>query len=107
MIRIETIPLRLIVPELATAKRGVSVEIEIVSTDLLNLNAGVRLIQMHEQQSSEYAPDFNSQEVDAEEETIPQVELDTPSSDTPSDSIIETQTSVNEEVTNQSVTPTL
>ena len=107
MIRVETIPLRLIVPELATAKRGVSVEIEIVSTDLLNLNAGVRLIQMHEQQSSEYAPDFNSQEVDAEEETIPQVELDTPSSDTSSDSIIETQTSVNEEVTNQSVTPTL
>ena len=106
MIRVETIPLRLIVPELATAKRGVSVEIEIVSTDLLNLNAGVRLIQMHEQQSSEYAPDFNSQEADVEEETIPQVELDTPSSDASSAEITETQSLVTEVVTNPAVTPT-
>ena len=76
MIRVEAIPLRLIVPELANTRRGVSVEIEIISTDLLNLNASVRLIELHDQQVSEYAPDFNGQEVDAEEESIPQVVLE-------------------------------
>ncbi len=76
MIRVESIPLRLMVPELANTRRGVSVEIEIVSTDLLNLNAAVRLIELHDQQVSGYAPDFNGQEIDAEEESIPQVELE-------------------------------
>jgi len=61
---------------------------------------------MHEQQSSEYAPDFNSQEADVEEETIPQVELDTPSPDASSAEITETQSLVTEDVTNPAVTPT-
>lgn len=75
MVRLEDIPLRLLVPELASANRGVSVEIEILSTDLLNLNASVRVLQL-------FNPDEDhnpSEDTELEEEmhmSLPKIDLE-------------------------------
>lgn len=45
-VRLEEVPLRLMVPELAEQPRGISVELEILSVDLLELSASVRVIQI-------------------------------------------------------------
>ena len=52
-VRLEQIPLRLNIPELAEQARGVSVEIEILKVDLLELSASVRVIQIKEQIAQE------------------------------------------------------
>lgn len=46
LVRIESLPLRLPVPEAQTAPRGARVEIEIFALDLLLLTASVRLVQV-------------------------------------------------------------
>lgn len=47
-VRLEQVPLRLYIPELADKARGMDVEIEIISVDLLDLTASVRVIEIFE-----------------------------------------------------------
>lgn len=48
-VRLEQVPLKLVIPELADKARGIEVEIEIMSVDLLDLTASVRVIEIFEQ----------------------------------------------------------
>ena len=48
MVRIESIPLRLLVPELQSAPRGARVELEILGIDTLLLSASVRVVHILE-----------------------------------------------------------
>ena len=50
-VRLEDVPLRLQIPELAQQGRGLRVEVEIIGIDLLELTASVRVIQIHESTS--------------------------------------------------------
>ena len=46
LVRFETMPLRIVVPELQQTPRGTRVEIEITRIDLLELSASVRVLEM-------------------------------------------------------------
>lgn len=48
-VRLEQVPLRLFVPELADKARGLEVEIEILDLDLLNMTASVRVLEIYDQ----------------------------------------------------------
>jgi exoribonuclease-2 len=47
-VRLELVPLRLYIPELAEKPRGIEVDIEIIAIDLLELSASVRVIEIFE-----------------------------------------------------------
>jgi exoribonuclease-2 len=47
-VRLELVPLRLHIPELAEKPRGIEVDIEIIEIDLLELSASVRVIEIFE-----------------------------------------------------------
>lgn len=50
-VRLELIPLRLLISELAEKPRGLEVDLEILEVDLLGLNASVRVLEILEPQS--------------------------------------------------------
>ena len=66
-IRLENIPLRLTVPELAEQPRGITVEIEILDVDLLELTASVRVIQIKDQLKLENMSEVTSELSSVEE----------------------------------------
>ena len=88
MVRLESIPLRLQIPELVSTPRGVTVDIEIVSTDLLNLTASVRVIQLFESSLDHQAENESDlSQIDLDEEMmIPKIQLDDDASALSSDS---------------------
>ena len=59
-VRLEEIPLRIAVPELAQHARGLKVELEILGVDLLALDVAVRVIEIQADLSEE--KNSNSQE---------------------------------------------
>ena len=76
MVRVEPIPLRLHVPELQNTPRGARVEIEVISIDLLELTASVRVIHILDNPSVSLDSDLVEEAIEPilEPEIVPVVE---------------------------------
>jgi exoribonuclease-2 len=76
MVRVEPIPLRLLVPELQNTPRGARVEIEVISIDLLELTASVRVIHILDNPSVSLDSDLVEEAIEPilEPEIVPVVE---------------------------------
>jgi exoribonuclease-2 len=74
LVRVEEIPLRLMVPELQSAPRGARVKVEVLDVDLLQLSASVRVLEILQQEQV-------IEEIETEEVLEPVIDLNLDLSD--------------------------